>query len=139
MLAAKRLWPIVELWVAARCGLAMLAFFLLVAAADQAHAGLIVSAEGAPGMSATTSQDDSSPLTRAGSAEDQPSDFSDDLALPTGAGSPPSNASTTAGISAILPEVCGCSTSAFSAALCEERALHLPPSPFFDHLRPPQA
>ncbi|HJT35498.1 MAG TPA: hypothetical protein VJ783_25955 [Pirellulales bacterium] len=111
----------------------------VLAAAGEAQAGLIVSVQvDGAGMSAAERQGDGSRAERAGSAGDHLLDLSGG-ALPTSSGSSSSTISTTAGSSAVLPQMCGLPSPASFAGLCEERALRLPASPLFDHLRPPRA
>ena len=128
-----------NLCVRARGGmLPALAAVAVALAADQAQAGIIVAVQVETiGMSAASGHGDSSPAERAGSAEDTLLDLSGS-ALPASSGSSSSSTSTTAGSPAVLPQVCGLPSPAFFGGLCEERAMQLPPSPFFDHLRPPR-
>lgn len=112
---------------------------VVLAVAAQAQAGLIVSVQvDGAAMSAAQGQGDSSRAERTGSADDHLLDLSGG-ALPTSSGSSSSTTSTTAGASAVLPQMCGLPSPAIFAGLCEERALRLPASPLFDHLRPPRA
>ncbi|HEX7447754.1 MAG TPA: hypothetical protein VF306_09430 [Pirellulales bacterium] len=121
-------------------GICVAAFILT--ASNQARAGVIVSGhDDSGGISA--SDDRSSSFDEHSQSADGQLNAPGDFALPTDGGSTTNTTSTTtsssSGVSAILPQTCGCSLSAFSAGLCEERSLRLPPSPFFDHLRPPRA
>lgn len=111
---------------------------VVLAVAAEAQAGLIVSVQvDSAGMSAAQGRGDSSRADRAGAAEDHLLDFSGG-ALPTSSSSSSNTTSTTVGSSAVLPQMCGLPSLAFFASLCEEQALRLPASPFFDHLRPPR-
>lgn len=132
MLIAKR-------FAASRTCWSVCVIALVLAAAGQAQAGVLVSGQDNDGLAASagkTSSDDRSGSP--GGQFDAPGNF----ALPTDGGSTSNSNSTTsstAGVSAILPPTCGGSSPAMSAGLCAERALRLPASPFFDHLRPPRA